>query len=96
MWGAGVGVGEEAGSRGSTRMASRERGIGAAFEECFEADVKVGTEARKGRRRNAGIAAIRILEVGCVVGSRWPGGRSCDRLQVFSVVQRCSNTPASK
>lgn len=67
-----MGVGEGAGSRGSTRVASRERGIRAAFGMWFEAEA--GTEARKGRR-NIGMAVMRILEDGCVIGSRWSKGR---------------------
>ena len=65
MWGMAVGEGEGAGSRGSTRTASRERGIGAACGMWFEA--KVGTEARKGRR-SMGMAVMRILEGWCCTG----------------------------
>lgn len=68
MWGVGVGVdvvececeGEGAGSCASTRTASRERGIGAAFGMWFEA-AKAGTEASKGRRRNMGRAVMSIF-----------------------------------
>lgn len=77
MWGVGVGAGVGVRSRGSTRMASRERGIGAAFWRWFEA--RVGTEARKGRR-NMGMRLARILKRGCVVDMCWPKGGSFDRL----------------
>ena len=66
MWDVGVGVGVGVGSRASTRMASRERGIGAAFWRWFEA--RVGIEARKGRR-NMGMRVVRISKIGCVVGT---------------------------
>ena len=61
-------MGEGAGSRGWTRTASRERGIGAAFGLWFAA--RVGTEARTGRR-NRGILVMRILRAGGVAGPRW-------------------------
>ena len=63
--GVGVGVGEEedeeeANSGGSTRMASRERGIGARFAE------RVGgtDERRKGRRKKMGMVVSCIMRVG--------------------------------
>ena len=74
-------------------MASRERGNRPAFGMWF--DARMRTKARKGRK-NMGMAVIRMMEVGCAVGPRWPEGGSFARLRGFSVVQQRSNAPGTQ
>ena len=66
--GVGEGEGEGAGSCDSTRMASRERGIGAAFGMWWEAKMRKG-------RRNMGMAVMRIVKGWLCGKSVLAGGR---------------------